>query len=178
MEKKDKAKSMIRVGIVGTGRVGSAIAAFLLFHPKVKFIVVNDIDMPKCLGEKEDLEHASWIIGGEKKIIPGTIDEIAECNYIFVCAGIARENSSQSMESLYKWNIDVVSQIVERLPKERVYIVTNPSDAIGINLGVKYIGAALDRVRNRMKGKSGGWILDRKGYTNWGIASEAYKTVK
>lgn len=177
MAKKTKTIPVIKCGIVGVGRVGSTIAAFLLFNPKVKFIVLNDIDIPKCLAEREDLEHASWILNQEKTIITGSLSEISECDYIFVCAGYARTNSCQKLEKLYDENIGIISNIVDVLPRERVYIVTNPSSAIAINLGVKSLGDALDRVRFNMKAKSGGWILDRKGYTNWGIASEAYRVI-
>lgn len=178
MEKKGKTKSMKKVGIVGVGRVGSAIASMMLFHPKVETIVLNDIDIPRCLAEKEDLVHAMWILGQQKMIITGSLDEVGQCDYIFICAGKSRENSSQRLSSLYKWNIEIVTKIVASLPLEKVYIVTNPSVEIAVNLGVNSIGSALDRVRKNMGGMSGGWILDRKGYTNWGVASEAYKTVK
>jgi malate/lactate dehydrogenase len=178
MAKKSTTIPMIKVGIVGAGRVGGSIAVMLLFHPKVKFLVLNDIDIPKCLAEREDLEHASWILGQEKSIITGTLSEIAECDYIFVCAGYARTNSAYKLTRLYDENFPIIGSIVSVLPRDRVYIVTNPSAEIATNLGVKSLGDALDRIRFNMKAKSGGWILDRKGYTNWGIASEAYRVIK
>jgi malate/lactate dehydrogenase len=178
MAKKSKTISVIKVGIVGAGRVGGSIAAMLLFHPKVKFLVLNDIDIPKCLAEREDLQHAAWLLNQEKTIITGSLSEVGQCDYIFICAGIARTNSSQRLEKLYDENIHTIRSIVDALPRDKVYIVSNPSSALGTNLGVKSVGDALDRVRFNMKAKSGGWILDRKGYTNWGIASEAYRVIK
>jgi malate/lactate dehydrogenase len=165
----------MKVGIIGMGRVGSSIAAFLMFHPKVNEIYINDINVPKCQAEYEDLMKSAAILNYKVKIkviLDSSFYEFQECDYLFICAGYPRLNSKESMKKLYEKNLGIIDDIVSRLPPafanpefgKRVYIATNPWEMFALIF--------------KVKAHSGPWILDRKGYTNWGIAAEAYKVIE
>lgn len=167
----------LKVGIIGVGHVGAALAFALLFNKKIKEIWINDRNENRLLGEYEDLLDADAILGSGVRIEIKDISDIKDCNKIFICAGEAREKSTDSYEELFKRNLDAVKKIVDVLPGERCYIITNPADKLGKELGIKYLGDTLDKTRIGIKGHDGGWILDKKGYTNWGIVAEALKVL-
>jgi malate/lactate dehydrogenase len=190
----------LKIGIIGTGRVGGAIAYAMLFHPKVAEIWLHDIDLKRLMGEQEDLQQAAMFINPVKRIIrtPDLRSFMStEYKYIFICTGFARQNSLEKMSGLYQKNVKIVAGIIGKITdvaahaeeqgrlkgavddiKSRIYVVTNPSDEIAKTLGTRYLGGALDRMRHNTNSHDGPWILDRKGYTNWGIAGEAFRTVK
>ena len=169
---------MIKVGIVGVGRVGSSLAFAMLFHPKVSDIYLSDTNKIALGGEVEDLKQAAVILSKRKKIHQSSCLRMRDCDYIFIAAGKARFSSDCSMKELFKENYDLIRSITKRFTKENIYIITNPSDRLGKALALKWLGKKLDDTRKKTNGKSGPWILDHKGYTNWGIASEAYKVIK
>jgi hypothetical protein len=64
------------------------------------------------------------------------------------------------------------------LPKEKCLIVTNPSEMLGKFFHCRYLGNRLDEIRNEFGLMNGLEILSLKGYTNWGIAAEAWKAIE
>ncbi len=168
----------MKIAIIGIGKVGSSVAFALLFHPKVKEILINDIDENKLAGEVEDLKQAANIM--KKKIIisASTINYMDKSDYIFICLGKARHSSKESTDALFDNNFPLVRKAIFGLPKDKVYILTNPTERIAEVLGVKYCGKIMDKVRKQTKAMTGGQIIDRKGNTCFGIASEAWRIVR
>lgn len=168
---------MTKVGVIGIGKVGSALAFSLLFHPKVTEIHLVDELERKLRGEYEDLDTANLLLKANKHIQISNLISIQECDIIFVAAGQARQNSQVSDEELFQINIATVTALIRNLDWNKVYIITNPSKMLGEKLGVKYLGDDLDMCRETYNKRSGKWVLDQKGFTNWGIAAEAYKVI-
>lgn len=168
---------IVNVGIVGVGRVGSAIAFSLIFHSKMDCgnILLNDIDSKRLLGECEDLRQAVDIL--EKDIIVKTasLNEMRYCQHIIIAAGFHRKDSRMTMDTLYRKNREVVAGIVKKFSKKKVLLITNPASRLGKEFGVRTLETELEDARRDYGGMSGEWILDRKGYTNWGIASVVWK---
>lgn len=168
----------MNIAIIGTGKVGSSLAFAFLFHNKIKTILLNDIIKKKAIGEAEDLTHAVAILHKKIKIKTATMKEIKKADKIFICVGRARTSGKQKMKILLKTNIPLIKRILRGLDRNKTYILTNPVHTMGCIFKTKTLGSVLDHVRYVTKGRNGGWIVDRKGYTNWGIAAEAYKVIK
>jgi malate/lactate dehydrogenase len=168
---------MVSVAIIGTGHVGSSLAFSLIFHPKVENVFLVDNDAEKMQGEIDDLNAASWLLVNGEMFYEW---KNQEADFIFICAGFARgiiNSVHESDSSLFEANKPVIGRILKKLPKEKCWIITNPSKMLGECFGVKYLGEKLDEVRQENGLMSGLEILDLKGFTNWGIAAEAWKAV-
>ena len=179
----------MKVGIIGMGRVGSSIAAYLMFHPKVNEIYINDINIDRCQAEYEDLRQSAALLDYKVKIkviTDETFEEFQECQYLFIAAGHPRLNSRESMKHLYDKNYSIINSILNKMPHtffnaefpRKIYIATNPWEMFSIAFKIRPLGPKLDDIRVKLKARCGPWILDRKGYTNWGIAAEAYKVIE
>jgi L-lactate dehydrogenase len=170
---------MVKVAIIGMGRVGSALAFSLFFHPFVDEIHITDIDINKLQGELTDLHQASRMLVCDKSItcLPHILD-MDKFDYIFICAGVARRDSTVTDEELLSINLPIVSKLIQNMPKDKVYIITNPAAKLGELLGVKYCGDKLDKFRETHHLNNGKWILDKKGFTNWGIVGEAWNVIQ
>lgn len=174
---------MVRIGVVGLGHCGSTLAFALLQVPQVTVIGVIDSDLKKQAGELEDLEQAMMMFGIENKTI---IPNISDSEILFICAGHPRRvigNHFETDGSLYDRNYMIVDTIIdevvmEKISKEKIYIVTNPSGMIANKLGCNAVGIRLDHMRNNSGCMSGLWILQRKGFTNFGVVAECVEIVK
>jgi malate/lactate dehydrogenase len=179
-------REMVRCGIVGLGKVGSTLAFALLQVPQVRIIGAVDIDLNKQAGESEDLYQALCMLGLEdEKIITPTIDN---SDILFVCAGSPRQRMKlsgawETDAQMFQKNYLTVKQIVvEAVRKgvslEQIYIVTNPAKMLAEKLGCKPIGEELDSMRKYSELQSGIWILEHKGFTNFGVVAECVEIVK
>lgn len=180
-QKRENKGDKMKIGIIGVGKVGAALAFGLLFHPKVTDIYLFDEVERKLKGEYEDLEQANLILETRKNVCMCNLSTMRECDFIFISAGIPRQNSSVTDEELLQFNVNTVGYIINFIGmeyKDRMFIITNPADILGEKLNVKFLGDTLDHTREVYNRKSGKWILDQKGFTNWGIVAEAYKVVQ
>src|SRR3990167_1102803 len=174
----------MKVGIIGCGKVGSAVAFSLLSH--VDDIYLYDINRHLLQGELWDLRHASALLNGATVHFgPYRVIGRVKCDVVVICAGKPRTSSKDSMDSLVNYNWPIIKHIGEQLRayhfKGKIMVVTNPPDklipALNGSPGIP-VGDVLDNARSNTriwKSKrrvGGGYILDHKGYTNWGIAAE------
>ena len=95
----------MKIGIIGIGKVGSALAFALLFHPKVTEIHLVDEIERKLRGEYEDLDTANLLLEAGKTIKLSNLLEIKECDIIFIAAGQGRQNSGVTDAELFQTNI-------------------------------------------------------------------------
>ena len=182
-------REMVRISVVGLGKVGSTLAFALLQVPQVTVIGVSDIDKEKEAGEIEDLTQAMMMLGIEDRII---MPDLSDSDLLFICAGHPREYrpatflSGEMFESdgeLYDKNYPIVQEIVmyaeaHDISKNNIYIVTNPSTLLAKMIGCHEVGETLDSMRCYSGCESGKWILQRKGFTNFGVVAECVEIVK
>ncbi|KKL99934.1 hypothetical protein LCGC14_1809470 [marine sediment metagenome] len=168
----------MKIGIIGVGNVGVSIAYTMFFKKGITEIRLNDINKDKALGEAEDLRQAAGIMRSSIIINAVRKKYLIHCDYIFICCGKARQSSSEEMNGLYKDNARLLKKVIKDLPRDKIYIITNPVERLAKLFKVKYLGKILDETRYLMKAKDGGWIVDKKGNTRWGVAMEAWRVVK
>lgn len=147
------------ISIIGSGRVGSAIA-FLCGSNGLDDIVLVNRDEKKAIGEALDISNA--IPANSTVSIKGTGDysQIANSDVIIVTASIGTHQASRSDIMLDQSILvrDIARKIQDFAPKAKVLMVTNPVDVMTHliqkegNLGSKNVlgvASSLDSARFR-----------------------------
>ena len=70
------------------------------------------------------------------------------------------------MLSRYTWRIK---------NRKKILLCTNPVERLSKEFGTTPIGTRLDMARLMTDRHDGSWIIEKKGYTNWGCATEVIK---
>lgn len=121
-----------RVGIVGTGLVGSTIAYTLLVKGPHCELSLVDINRDKAEGDAMDLRHGVPL-AGPMRIEAGGYEALAGADVVVVSAGVAQRPGETRLD-LLKRNArimgDVVQQVVAQAPDAILIVVTNPVDVL------------------------------------------------
>ncbi len=125
----------MKLGIIGLGTVGSAIATAVHGTGLVHEMVLFDRDGARAMAAMEDLGNAA-IFGFDVKITAATsYREMRGCDVVIIAAG-ANQKPGQTRTDLLVANAAVVRDVVPKLmknsdPKKLVLImVTNPLDVM------------------------------------------------
>lgn len=123
-------KSLRKVGIVGAGQVGMAIAYAMMIEHAVDELVLADIFPEKAEGEAMDLRHGLSFVK-PTKIHAGGIDACADMDLVIVTAGAKRKPGDSRLD-LVQRNADVFNELIPTLAKQSpqaiFVIVSNPVD--------------------------------------------------
>jgi len=169
---------MKKIGVIGLGHVGSAIAFSLLFRwdSRSMSICITDRRPELLEGEYRDLSHASYLLHEKNIFFKGSWKDFNECDAVIICAGHPRKTPKETDFSLYQRNHALLKGIFSHLSRDmKIIMVTNPAEDFAEAFHCIPAGKILDYVRSKTDKKSGRYILERKGYTNWGIASEVWR---
>lgn len=122
----------MKVGIVGSGYVGSATAYALALRGIVREIVLIDIDGKLARAHAEDILHATpfchpvWIYAADYEALQGA-------EIVIIAAGVAQRPGETRLQLLSR-NAQVFEQILPRLrqhvPDAILLIATNPVDVM------------------------------------------------
>lgn len=123
-----------KLGIVGAGQVGSAIAYASLIRRSARKIALYDVNAKVADAQVEDLAHGTMftdatVEGG------GDIATLAESQVIIFTAG-ANQKPGQTRLDLAGVNADIMAQTMPKLlevaPNAIYIIVTNPCDVLTV----------------------------------------------
>ncbi len=165
----------MKIGIVGAGKTGSAIAFALMFTGSVDEIHMYDKDEDRLEGEVVDLNHASRLITGPRVFKCFNIVDVNKCDKVIICAGRGRE-PGEKMPSLYNGNRSIVKEITDRIGSGHL-LVTNPVKTLAHEFGHTALGSMIDDIREQTDCKTGSYIIQKKGHTCWGIAAEIFRRI-
>ncbi len=120
----------MKIGIVGTGFVGSTIAYALLFRKAASEIVLVDINRERAMAEAEDLSHA--IPFSHPAVVrQGTYADLSDAVVVVIAAGVNQKPGETRIQLLGK-NSKIYSQIIpfilQNAPEAILLIATNPVD--------------------------------------------------
>lgn len=121
-----------KIGIVGSGGVGSAVASSLIHKNIVNDIYMNDMNSEVCRGVVLDLEDEAFITGTH---IHHTLNvrEMNHCDIIVITAG-AKQKPDEPRTELIERNAYVLKNILEALlPLKEdaiILLVSNPVDVL------------------------------------------------
>lgn len=124
----------MKVGIIGAGNIGSALASLLIFSDFVSEISLIDIREEFVKGRALDLKTMAIVLGKDT-IINGSNDygDIKDFDIVVITAGVTRK-AGQSRDDLLKINASIVGDISANIskfaPNSTIIMVTNPLDTL------------------------------------------------
>jgi L-lactate dehydrogenase len=120
----------VKIGIIGTGQVGSAAAFSLMGKSFVSQVVLVDKNTARAEAEALDISHA-FPQGRHDAIIAGDYKDLANAYLVIVTAGLNRK-PGQTRLDLLSANVRIFSEIIPQLlrhaPEALLLITSNPVD--------------------------------------------------
>lgn len=124
-----------KVGIVGAGAVGSAMAYACLIRESAREVVLYDIDSARVTAEVLDLAHGTPFTGASKIYGGDSVDLLTNCDVIVITAG-AKQKPGQTRLDLAATNVKILEamlpDMVRVAPNAIFVLVTNPCDVLAV----------------------------------------------
>ena len=122
----------LKVGVVGTGLVGTSFAYALMIQGTASELVLVDANMDRAVGEMMDFNHGLSFVS-PMRIRAGNYADLAGAHVVIVAAG-ASQKPGESRLSLLTRNArimrEIVPRIVEQNPDGIILMATNPVDIL------------------------------------------------
>lgn len=122
----------MKIGFVGSGRVGSTTAYSLIMRGIGSEIVMVDVDKARAKAEASDLLHAVPF-AHPVRIVGGEYADLAEAKVVVVTAGTGRRPDETRLELLNR-NAgifqEVISNVLTYAPDTTLLLATNPVDVM------------------------------------------------
>ena len=133
----------MKIGIVGSGRVGSTAAYALINRGIGGEIVMTDMDMKRAQAEPADLLHAVPF-ANPMRVTAGGYENLDGARAVIIAAGVGRSAGETRLQLLTR-NAQVFQQVVPEIlkyaPDAILVIATNPVD-IMTHLAARYAAQA------------------------------------
>lgn len=121
-----------KVGIVGTGMVGSSFAYALMQRSLATEIVLVDSNRERAEGEAMDLMHGVPFVG-PMRISAGDYADLAGCELVAVTAG-ANQRPGETRIDLLGRNVaicrEIIPKVVQHNPHGLIVLTSNPVDIL------------------------------------------------
>jgi L-lactate dehydrogenase len=121
-----------KVGVVGTGLVGSSFVYALMIRELATEIVLVDVDNEKAVGEMMDFNHG-LSFSKPVKITAGGYTDLSGAQVVVVAAGASQKPGETRLDLLAR-NVQIfrsiVPEIVQHNPAGIILIATNPVDIL------------------------------------------------
>ena len=176
-----------KVGLIGTGMVGTSFAYSLMQSGFTSELVLIDLDQARAEGEAMDLQHGLPFVR-PMQIRAGGYDLLAGSTVVVICAG-ANQRPGETRLDLLKKNAGVfraiIPKVVAACPEAIILIATNPVDILthisadlaGLPPGrVIGSGTTLDSARFRFN-LADFFDLDSRGVQAWVVAEHGDSAV-
>ena len=122
----------MKIGIVGTGAVGSSAAFALIMNGTVSELVLIDPNLDLARAQAEDLGDAT-LFAGPVHIAMGEYGRLAGAGLVALCCG-ARQLPGETRLQLLQRNTDIFKQILPEIrlhaPDAILLVVSNPVDLL------------------------------------------------
>jgi L-lactate dehydrogenase len=132
----------MKIGIVGTGMVGSSAAYAMVMNGIGREIVMIDKDPGRAAAEAADLSHAVPF-AHPLRVRAGDYPDLADARAVVIAAGVGRkpdESRLQLLERNAGVFAEVVPRILEHAPGAILVVATNPVD-IMTHMTTRYAAA-------------------------------------
>jgi len=120
----------MKVGIVGTGFVGSTSAHSIVLKGAASEIVLVDIDVGVARAQAEDILHATPF-ASPVRIVPGDYPQMAAAELVVLACGVSQrpgESRLHLLERNQQVFQKVVPQVLEHASDAILLVVSNPVD--------------------------------------------------
>jgi L-lactate dehydrogenase len=122
----------MKVGIVGTGMVGSTAAYAMVMRGVGREIVLVDLNMERARAEAADILHAVPF-ANPLNISAGGYEELKDARVVVIAAGVGQRPGESRMELLAR-NADVfrvvIPEVLKNAPEAVLLIASNPVDVM------------------------------------------------
>lgn len=136
-----------KVGLVGTGMVGTSFAYALMQRSLANELVLIDIDHARAEGEAMDLNHGLPFVR-PMRIYAGTYADLAGADLIVIAAG-ANQRPGETRLDLLGRNAAIFREIIPAILAANddgiIVVATNPVDIL-TTIGAQIAGPAANRV--------------------------------
>jgi L-lactate dehydrogenase len=120
----------MKVGIVGSGLVGSTAAYALVMRGIGREIVLVDRNPVRAAAEADDIRHAVPF-AHPIEVCSGDYDALAGCRVVLLCAGVGQKPGETRLQLLQR-NAgvfrEVVPSVLHAAPDAVIVVATNPVD--------------------------------------------------
>lgn len=129
----------MKIGIVGTGYVGSTAAFALVMQGVGREIVLVDLDEKRAQAEADDIFHAVPF-AQPLQVVSGDYEALKGCSVVIIGAGVGQKPGETRLQLLAR-NAKVFQQVIpsvlKNAPEAILIIATNPVD-IMTHLAAQY----------------------------------------
>jgi L-lactate dehydrogenase len=136
-----------KVGIVGTGLVGSSFVYALMIRKLATEIVLVDLNKEKAIGESMDFNHG-LSFSKPVKITAGDYADLNRAQVVVITAGASQKPGETRLDLLAR-NVQIfrsiVAEVVLHNPTGIILIATNPVDILTY-ISLKESGLSPDKV--------------------------------
>jgi L-lactate dehydrogenase len=122
----------MKVGIVGTGLVGSTAAYALVMQGVGRELVLVDKHSARAQAEADDIRHAVPF-ANPLEVRAGDFKDLAGCGAVLLCAGVGQKPGETRLHLLQRNAAvfrEAVPQILEHAPEAVIIVATNPVDVM------------------------------------------------
>jgi L-lactate dehydrogenase len=122
----------MKVGIVGTGLVGSTAGYALVMQGVGREVVLVDKFAARAQAEADDIRHAVPF-AHPLEVRAGDYQDLAGCRVVLLCAGVGQKPGETRMHLLQRNAAvfrDAVPRIFEHAPQTVLVVATNPVDVM------------------------------------------------
>lgn len=125
---------MLKIAIIGAGRVGESTAQFLAESSLAREIALLDVREGAAAGAALDIQETAPLLGFDTRLVgdtdPGVI---AGAEMVIITAGMPRK-PGMSRSDLLDMNVEILDTIlvdvVREAPDSRILVVSNPVDVL------------------------------------------------
>ena len=100
----------MKVGVVGSGFVGSTAAYAMVMEGVGREIVLVDLDEKRAVAEADDIRHAIPF-AHPMEISAGSYEDLKECRVVVVAAGVAQKPGETRLQLLER-NASVFRSVI------------------------------------------------------------------
>ena len=122
----------MKVGVVGTGFVGSTAAYALVMQGVGREVVLVDRNADRAEAEADDIRHAVPF-SHALEISAGDYDELQEARVVLICAGVGQKPGETRLQLLQRNAAvfhEVIPAILAKAPDAILVVATNPVDVM------------------------------------------------
>lgn len=122
----------MKIGIVGTGLVGSTIAFSVLMRKAATSIMMIDIDKKRAAAEAADISHAVPF-AHPAVVNSGNYEDLSGAGIVVIAAGVNQKPGESRLQLLERNGAimkEIIPQILHHAPEAMILMTTNPVDVM------------------------------------------------
>jgi len=122
----------MKVGIVGSGLVGSTAAYAMVMQGVGREIVLVDRSSDRAAAEADDIRHATPF-AHPMEVLHGGYDDLAGSSVVVICAGVGQKPGETRLQLLQRNAAvfrEVVPAVLKHAPGAVLVVATNPVDVM------------------------------------------------